>query len=294
MTNEAMAETGPNADQITYWNEVTGAKWVANQDRLDRLMAPLGAALLAKAAATAGEQVVDIGCGCGDISLRLADAVGSHGRVLGVDISQPMLAHAEIRRAALVPADRALVRWLRADAMVHAFEPDADLMVSRFGVMFFDDRPRAFANLRKALRPGARFAFITWRRRVEVEWMQAPMDWLASVFPMPDEVEGEIGPFALANADSTRRLMTQAGFRDVAVEPIDRPLTIGVAGGGIDAIDDALKLLTETGPAAALTRGAEPDVKQKAAALMRGGLEHHAGAGPVTLGGACWLYSGRA
>ena len=284
---------GPNADQITYWNEVSGAKWVANQDRLDRLMAPLGAALLAKASAREGEFALDVGCGCGDVSLRLADAVGSHGRVTGIDISQPMLAHAEARRAALVPRDRAKVRWVRADAMTHSFAADADLIVSRFGVMFFDDRPRAFANLRAALRPGGRFAFVCWRRRSEVDWMRAPMDWIASVFPTPEETAGEVGPFALADAEATIRLLSEAGFHDVTADPLDCPVTLGEAMDSLSAIDDALRLLTETGPAAALTRGGPPADRATSAALMRAGLAARFPTGPVVLSAACWVYSGR-
>ena len=285
---------GPNADQINYWNEVSGAKWVANQDRLDRLMAPLGAAVLAKAAAREGEYALEIGCGCGDVSLALADQVGSHGVVVGLDISQPMLAHAEVRRAALVPNDRAKVQWVRADAMVHAFEPMADLMVSRFGVMFFDDRPRAFANLYSAVKPDGRFAFVCWRPRSEVEWMQAPMDWIASAFPTPEETDGEIGPFALADAEATIRLLTQAGFRDVTADKLDCPITLGEATGSDSAIDDALRLLTDTGPAAALTRGGEPEDRARSADLMRKGLEARFPTGPIVLGASCWIYSGKA
>ena len=163
-----------NADQKTYWNDVAGAKWVANQTRLDRLMAPLMEALLQEAVPGAGERVLDIGCGCGDLSLRLAEAVGPTGNVLAIDLSTPMLAHAAHREHALPPGPRAPLTWLEADAMTAQFEPTRDLLISRFGVMFFDDKARAFANLRKATNPGGRFAFLTWRGRAEIEWFQTP------------------------------------------------------------------------------------------------------------------------
>ena len=226
--------TSPNADQITYWNEVSGAKWVANQVRLDRLMAPLGEALLAKAAATEGEHALDIGCGCGDISLRLAELVGSHGqRVLGVDISRPMLSasrgQARGSGAGLIAPSS---NGCSADAMVHGFAQDAvasgvDVMVSRFGVMFFDDRPRAFANLRKApCEPGGAVSLSSHGgRRREVEWMQAPMDWLA---PLPSRRRtrstARSARLRSANADATSRLLTEAGFQGCRTsDRLDRP-----------------------------------------------------------------------
>ena len=285
---------GDNADQISYWNEVAGAKWVANQDRLDRLMTPLTEALVAAAAPRRGELVVDVGCGCGDLALRLAEAVGSAGLVRALDISRPMLAHAEARRAALGEGDRATIQWIPADASAYQLPPVTDLMVSRFGVMFFDDRPAAFANLHGALGEGGRFAFLTWRHRAEVEWLCAPLGWIASVLPPQDEEEDEVGPFALADEAATIAMLTTAGFKEVAATPVDEALVIGEGGSDAVAVDDALKLLSETGMAARLMLDACEDAKAKARELMREGLAERSRDGRVSLGGACWLYTGRA
>jgi SAM-dependent methyltransferase len=286
-----------NAAQIAYWNEVAGAKWVANQDRLDRLMAPLTDALLQVAAPRPGERVLDVGTGCGDLALRVADLVGPDGHVLGVDISKPMLAHAEARRLLLPRGARAAVDWQTADAMTHAFAPDADLLVSRFGVMFFEDPQRAFTNLRGAMRPGGRFAMLTWRRREEVEWMQAPIDWIASRLPVPDDVPGEIGPFAFAEPGTTCGMLTGAGFTDVVATPVDRDLVIGAAGplaanDPAAAIEDAMIILSDTGPAARQLREAEPDARGEALDCLRAGVARHVRGGRVVLRGACWIYSG--
>lgn len=280
--------TDNNADQVKYWNYVAGAKWVANQERLDRLMAPLTESLLTGAAVKPGEHALDIGCGCGDLALRLASAVGPQGRVTAVDISQPMLAQAESRATALPAAGRAPIDWRLVDAMTHDFATSADLVISRFGVMFFDDRPRAFRNLHRALRPGGRFAFLAWRRRSEVEWMQAPLEWIADAIPTPDDVPGEIGPFGLADAAATRQMLEEAGFRNLSVQSIDCPLTIGAT------VDEAFLLLSEAGPTSAALRDAEPAQQREAARLLRERLDDRRSDGGILLDGACWLYRGLA
>ncbi len=277
-----------NADQITYWNEVAGAKWARNQVRLDRLMAPLSEALIEAAAPRRGESALDVGCGCGDLALRLASALGSDGRVTAIDVSRPMLAHAADRDSGLAPGDRAPIRWIEADASAHAFAPETDLMASRFGVMFFDDPARAFANLRRALKPGGRFALVAWRGRVEVEWMQKPLEWLAPVLPMPEFTDGEPGPFGLADGARTRAMLEDAGFSAVTADRLDRVIVIGAD------LDDAVAMLSETGPAAGAIREAAPAEQDDAQRVLRTHLADHVGTdGVVRLGAACWIYRGR-
>ena len=275
-----------NADQVAYWNEVAGPKWVTNQARLDRFMAPLTALLVDAIATRPGESALDVGCGCGDLALTLAARVGAAGRVLGVDVSEPMLAQARARTVEANPPAR--LDWLAADAMVHPFAPHFDVLASRFGVMFFDDRPRAFANLRRALKPHGRFAFLTWRGRAEVEWMQAPLNWLTPVLPMPEDMDGAIGPFALADGQATCELLTAAGFSAVQRRAIDCRLRIG------SSLDEAWAMLAETGPAAAAIRDMDAYLRPEAEALVRAKLSEHFDGDRVDLGGACWLYSGRA
>jgi ubiquinone/menaquinone biosynthesis C-methylase UbiE len=127
---------------------------------MDRSLHEIGRLLLERAAIRPGERVIDVGCGSGATTLAAAPLVGAQGSVLGVDVSEPMLAVARRRAAGL-----GNVRFVAADAQTHAFEPGAqDLVLSRFGVMFFDDPPRAFASLRRALRPGGRLCFVCWGR----------------------------------------------------------------------------------------------------------------------------------
>jgi SAM-dependent methyltransferase len=154
------AETGPNAAQIAYWNSEAGPRWVAMQERMDALLAPLLHAALERARPEAGERVLDIGCGCGATLLELAGRIGSGGSVLGVDVSAPMLGRARERVQANALAH---VRLTLSDAATHAFAPGAfNLAFSRFGVMFFDDPVGAFANIRTALAATGRLVFVCW------------------------------------------------------------------------------------------------------------------------------------
>jgi len=130
-----------NTAQIEYWNGGAAETWVAQQERLDRQLDPLGRAVLRALAPRRGEHVLDVGCGSGQTTLQLADAVGSAGRVVGIDVSLPLLAAARRR------SRDAHVSFVHADAQKHAFEQPFDAVYSRFGVMFFDDPVAAFANL---------------------------------------------------------------------------------------------------------------------------------------------------
>ena len=148
-----------NAAQAEFWNGDAGRRWRDYQDRHDRMLLPVTKLLLAAAAARPGERVVDVGCGCGELAFRLAEEVAPSGQVLGVDISEPMLGLARER----APAG-AVLRFALADATTFAFAPGAaDLAVSRFGIMFFADPAKSFANLGRALKPGGRIVFACWR-----------------------------------------------------------------------------------------------------------------------------------
>ena len=144
-----------NAAQAEYWNSVAGRRWTDRQEEQDRVLRPVSERLIAAADAKPGQRIIDIGCGCGDTTIDFAARVMPGGEVLGLDISEPMLARARERAPSGLPA-----RFVLADATVYDFEPEwADLAVSRFGVMFFADPARSFANLRRALKPGARLVF---------------------------------------------------------------------------------------------------------------------------------------
>ena len=140
-----------NADQIAYWNGPNGQRWTDRQAEQDVLLAPVTQVLIDRAAPRGGERIIDVGCGCGGTSTALATQVAPTGFVLGVDISAPMLSRARQLAPKELPVD-----FVLADATVYPFDPASfDLLVSRFGVMFFAEPAVSFANLRRALKPSA-------------------------------------------------------------------------------------------------------------------------------------------
>ena len=279
---------GTNTDQIAYWNETSGPKWVALQDLLDVLTEPAGRLAIARAAPRDGERVLDVGCGCGQTTLWLADAVGKRGHVTGLDVSRPMLARARERVAA---AGLAHVELIEADAQTYPVPAGLDLVFSRFGVMFFEDPASAFANLASALRPGGRMTFVCWRPMGENPWMTLPLQAAAKHVPLPEPGPQDApGPFALADPDRLRGILEGAGLRAVEVVPHTVPVTVA-AGAPLAA---ALDFMLDVGPTAALLREAPDAVRRDAMRSLEAALApHHSDAG-VVLSGAVWVASGRA
>src|ERR1700733_14024236 len=160
-----------NADQIAYWNGPGGQHWTDRQQTQDVLLAPVSDLLIDRAKAKVGARIIDVGCGCGATTIALARKVGPTGHVFGVDISAPMRARARQVAPAGLPVD-----FVLADATVYPFDPaSSDLLVSRFGVMFFAGPALSFANMRTALRPSGRLTFACWREPRDNPWMMAPL-----------------------------------------------------------------------------------------------------------------------
>ncbi len=277
-----------NDEQVRYWNEVAGPRWVLFQERLDRELAQLGVLAMERAGLAAGESALDVGCGCGGATLELGRRVGPSGRALGVDVSQPMLDHARARAKA---AGAANVSFLEADAQSAGFGERFDLVFSRFGVMFFADPAAAFGNLRRALRPGGRISFVCWQPLADNPWMLVPLGALAKHLMLPPPPPaGAPGPFALADAERVSRLLAAAGFAGIVCDDVREPLRFG--GGDLDgAVDFAL----EIGPAAHALReaAAGPELRAQVAASVREALAPFAAGGSVAMPSAAWRFGAR-
>jgi len=250
---------GPNAEQFSYWNEEAGQKWVELQERLDSGIGPLGLDAIERAAPAAGERVLDVGCGCGQTALQLAERVGETGSVLGVDLSGPMLARAQERAA---QAGIRQVRFEQGDAQIHPLEEGSfDLVFSRFGVMFFADPPEAFAALRRATRSGGRLAFLCWRGAEHNPFMAVPYLAVAKHVELPPPPPaGAPGPLSFADDERVRGILESAGWSDVAFEPWEREFLVG----GRGTLDDAVDFSLRVGPVTRALRLAEGELDMEA------------------------------
>ncbi len=274
-----------NAEQYRFWNELAGPLWVANQDEMDRLTGPFGDAALANAAPRPGERVLDVGCGCGSTTLALARAVGATGAVLGADMSAVMLQRAAEQVAS---ADVGNVTLQQKDAQHDALGThEFDLVFSRFGVMFFADPFAAFANLASALRPAGRVVFTCWQGPGANPWMSLPERAAMAYFELEPPAPGGPGPFSLADPDHITSVLERAGFRDIAIEPAVRELTLSGAGdlhGWAEhrlVMGSTRKHYLESSPEQQL---------QARSKLIEAVAEHHGPEG-LRLPGAAWVVS---
>jgi SAM-dependent methyltransferase len=276
--------TGPNAEQIEYWNQQAGPKWVALQEMIDPQIRPLGERTMDRAGVTQGQRVLDVGCGCGDTSIELGRRVGSGGGVTGIDLSAVMLEQAR-RRAASAGLQH--VEFEQADAQTHHFRPASyDVLFSRFGVMFFAQPDAAFANLRTALRPGGRLAFVCWQAVHENPWMLVPMmAAMQHLPPLPLPGPDAPGPFAFADAEKVRGILSRAGFADISFEPVREPLMVGSGRG----LDETVDFLMQMGPTARVLRDADASLRQTVAGAVREAIAPYSGPNGVRMDSASWI-----
>lgn len=240
-------QTIANADQSEFWNTEAGPRWVAREADLDALHSAVTGMLLAECAPVSGEAILDVGCGGGASSLAFAEAVGASGRVLGLDLSRPLLARAEARCRA---AGLGNLGFLFGDAQVHPLPSAAfDAAISRFGVMFFSDPIAAFRNIATALRPGGRLVFVAWagldRNPFFSLPLRAAMARLGPLAPPPPDAPG---PMAFADRDRVVGLLQAARLADCAADA--RRIDLHHPG-GVAAIT---ALATEIGPTARFVR----------------------------------------
>jgi len=210
-----------NEQQRANWNGESGLYWVAEADRRDAILAPVADVLLDAAALSAGEAVLDVGCGCGATTLAAARAVAP-GPVTGADLSAPMLGVARERGAG------SGVTFVEADAQTHAFGPGRfDAVISRFGTMFFDDPAAAFANLASAAAAGGRLCIVTWQPLAANEWLGLPAAVLRRFVDLPEPPPTGPGMFGQSDPDRVDRMLRGAGWDDVAIEPVTLELELG-------------------------------------------------------------------
>ncbi len=275
--------TDSNADQIEYWNGPSSSKWVTNQQRMDRMLGAFSDHAMHRADIGPGERVLDIGCGCGATSHALGEQVGASGKVVGVDVSRPMLDVARAVRTDLP------VSFVEADASAHDFGDDRfDLMFSRFGVMFFADPDRAFARIAKAMHPDGRVSFACWRPLSENPWMLQPVLVAKDFIDLPPRPGPEApGPFSFADPARVKRVLASGGFTDIEVTAFDQDMIIG------ETVEQAIQTAMEVGPVGTAASDADAATKEALNEAMARKLEGFVTADGVRLGASIWCVTAR-
>ena len=204
-----------NREQLAAWDGDEGAYWAEHAEYFDRSVAAYHQMLLAAAAITDTDRVLDIGCGTGQTT-RDAARAATRGSALGVDLSAGMLEYARRRAAEEGVANAS---FEQVDAQIHPFPPAAfDVAISRTGAMFFGDLAAAFTNIGRAMVPGGRLVLVTWQPLPANEWIREISGALAAGRDLPAPPPDAPGPFALSDPDRVRSILTAAGFTDIELE----------------------------------------------------------------------------
>lgn len=278
--------TDQNSDneQAMLWNGLAGHAWVEAQAVLDGMFQPFEDLLVDALPAASTSRVLDVGCGTGSTTLAAARRLGATSTCVGIDISEPMLAAARVR------ADRegTPARFIRADAQTHAFTPASfDRIISRFGVMFFDDAVAAFTNLRRAARDGAELRFVAWRSPAENPFMTAAERAAAPLLPkLPARTPDAPGQFAFADRGRVQRILEESGWTGIDIQPIDVACSL--------AEKDLVLYLSRLGPLGRVLPELDEPTRKRVIATARAAFDPYVHGAEVRLTAACWQVSARA
>ena len=275
---------GKNQAQKELWNTFAGERWTRRQVDIDAMLAAFTQALMEASGleGSSPQHVLDVGCGSGETSLMIADLGHT---VTGVDISTSLLDLARKRAG-----DRSGVSFLEADASDAVFDSQFDLLISRFGVMFFDDPQAAFTHMVQQVKSGGRVVFVCWRPPGENEWVTMPMGVLVSVTepPAPPPPNAP-SPFAFANPERVTSILTNAGLTDVKFTPVDAAMPMGSAKGAVETAD----FVMEVGPAALPIALLPPESVALVRTKMESEIQPRLKDGNLSLGGAIWVVEAR-
>ncbi len=271
------------SDQAKLWNGPAGQAWIEAQEMMDGMFELFERMLVEPIEVDSGARVLDIGCGTGSTTIAAARRVGARGRAIGIDISEPMIAFARDR------ASRAgsTATFVCADAQTHPFEPATfDRLISRFGVMFFDDPVRAFANLRRAAADDAWLDVAVFRSPAENPFMTAAERAAAPYLPnIPPRVPGAPGQFAFADRQRFASILEQGGWERIEIDPIDVPCVFPAK--------ELDRYMARFGPVGLALQQADEATKAKVVAAVRAGFDPFVHEADVRFTAACWRVRGR-
>ena len=271
-------------EQMKLWNGPAGRAWVEAQELLDQVLKPFEDLLVEAVSAGCGGRVLDVGCGTGSTTLAVARLLGAKGRCIGIDISDPMIAAARAR----AERESTPASFVRANAQIHAFEPASfDMIISRFGVMFFDDSVRAFANLRRAVRDDAEFRFVAWRGAAENPFMTTAERAAAQLLPnLPARRPNAPGQFAFADQRRVYTIMEESGWAEIDIRPIDVACTLPEK--------ELVRYLTRLGPVGLILQEADDRTRTQVIETVRAAFDPYVHGAEVRFVAACWMVGARA
>jgi ubiquinone/menaquinone biosynthesis C-methylase UbiE len=273
-----------NDEQAKLWNGASGQAWVEAQEVLDQAFRPIEDILADAVSATGAASVLDVGCGTGATTLASARRLGPKGRSVGVDLSEPMLALARARAG----REALSAEFICADAQTFAFSPGSfDLVLSRFGVMFFDDPVRAFANLRRATRDGGQLRLVVFRSPADNPFMTTAERAAAPLLPkLPPRRPGAPGQFALADRDHVEHILDQSGWKEIDLRELDASCAF--------AEKSLVLYLTLLGPVGRALTEVDEGTRREVVKTVRAAFEPYVHGAEVRFTAGCWLVGARA
>jgi len=280
-----IANTHPSSDdQAALWNGAAGRAWVEMQELIDQVLKPFETLLVDAASSWPAGRILDVGCGAGTTTLAIARRSNGKGRCVGVDISEPMLALARAR----AEREGTSATFIHADAQTYPFEPKSfDAILSRFGVMFFNDAQQAFANLRHAAADDAELFFVAWRSAAENPFMTTAERAAAPLLPdLPPREPDKPGQFSFADQDRVHAWLEKSGWSEIDIRPLDVECTLPEK--------DLVPYLTRLGPVGRILEETKEPTRTRIVETVRTAFERYVHGAEVRFTAACWMVRARA
>ena len=271
-------------DQTKLWNGSSGNAWVDLQELLDQVLQPFEDLLLHELGDMPGSEALDVGCGTGSTTLAVARMLGANGRCTGVDISEPMITAARAR----AEREQSPARFVLANAQDHAFDPARfDMLISRFGVMFFEDFGQAFTNLRRAATDEAQLRFIAWRSPSDNPFMTTAERTAAPLLPnIPPRRPDGPGQFAFADRNKVQRILEESGWGGIDIRPIDVPCAFPEK--------ELVRYFTRLGPLGMILQETDDRTRMRIIETVRSAFDPFVHGADVRFTAACWMIEARA
>ncbi|MBR1158206.1 class I SAM-dependent methyltransferase [Bradyrhizobium elkanii] len=271
-------------EQVKLWNGAAGRAWVEARDVLEGMFRPLEELLVRAVSDAAASSVLDIGCGTGATTFAVARVLGRQGLCTGIDISEPMIAAARAR----AEREGRPVSFICADVQTYPFAPASfDMIISRLGVMFFADPAQAFANLRRAARPGAALRFIAWRGAAENPFMTTAEQAAKPLLPdLPARRPDAPGQFGFADRKRVETILEDSGWDAIAIDPVDVAL-------GFPA-SQLTRYVSWLGPVGTMLQTMEEPLRTQVIETVRGAFDRYTHGTGIRFTAACWMVAARA